>query len=379
MCLKHIFFRNTEKRQKRHLTQHHFRNCKHCNRKATTNKQATPSKKSRMMCVTTAPTRLTADPATCSALNEFQMHHAALRLDVDMTTRTIAGEAQLHMRRAPGSSSHVLQLDVFHLHVHSVRVRPAPQSHESGSGGGELLDAIWAVKPFTSFGDALEIAVPQELQDENEFVFTIKYDTDSESPGVCWLAKEQTAGKLLPYMYTQGQEVLNRSFFPCQDSPSVRVTYSASVIVPAELVCVMSAKLCSVDTGVAKSSSATGARTRYNFEMQQSIPVYLVAMAVGDLASADVGPRSTIWTEPCMIEASKHEFEGVIEKYIRTGEELFGEYQWERYDVLVMPPSFPYGGMENPRLTFVSPSLIVGDQSLSSGTPTTRYGCVLLL
>lgn len=326
-----------------------------------------------VMCVTTepTPTRTTADPATCSALDEFQMHHADLRLDVDMTTRTIAGEAQLHIRRAPGarSSSQRLQLDAFHLQIHSVRVHPAASlSHDSNVNSRGLLDAVWTVKPFTSFGDALEIELPHALQDKDELVLTIKYETDAESPGVCWLAKEQTAGKLLPYMYTQGQEVLNRSFFPCQDSPSVRITYSASVAVPAELVCVMSAKLCSVDTSVAARSGAAGSRTQYNFEMQQSIPVYLVAMAVGDLVSADVGPRSSIWTEPCMLEASKREFEGVIEKYIRTGEELFGEYQWERYDVLVMPPSFPYGGMENPRLTFVSPSLIAGDQSLSSGT-----------
>lgn len=326
------------------------------------------------MCVTTASTastRSTTDPATCSALDAFQLHHVALRLDVDMTTRTIAGEAQLHIRRAPGTSnsSQRLQLDIFHLQIHSVRVQPVPLSRgDDEIGGDRLLDAVWSVKPFTSFGDALEIELPQELQDEREFVFTIKYETDSESPGVCWLAKEQTAGKSLPYMYTQGQEVLNRSFFPCQDSPSVRITYSASVVVPTELVCVMSAKLCSVDNSVAAGSTAAESRTRYNFEMQQSIPVYLVAMAVGDLVSADVGPRSSIWTEPCMLEASKREFEGVIEKYIRTGEELFGEYQWERYDVLVMPPSFPYGGMENPRLTFVSPSLIAGDQSLSSGT-----------
>lgn len=322
------------------------------------------------------------DPATCSALKQFQMQHVALHIAVDMAAKKVTGEALLHISRVGGDDAAVLQLDVFHLKIHSVRVSKPPSSQEhtdavSTPGADEVsFAAAWSVKPFTSFGDALEIELPRELQQERDFLFTIKYETDEESPGVCWLAKEQTAGKTSPYMYTQGQEVLNRSFFPCQDSPSVRITYSASVLVPAELVCVMSAKLCSTETPIAGSSEdeastatlPTPRRKRFNFEMKQSIPVYLVAMAVGDLVSAEVGPRSSIWTEPCMLEASKREFEGVIEKYLRIGESLFGEYLWERYDVLVMPPSFPYGGMENPRLTFVSPSLIAGDQSLSSGT-----------
>lgn len=299
------------------------------------------------------------DPATCAALDEFEMHHASLHLDVDMAARRIVGDAELHIRRAPESTAlpTQLHLDVFHLHIRSVRVRAA------SSTSSDATDATWSIKPFTSFGEMLEIELPTALVSERAFVVAIAYETDEESPGVCWLTKEQTAGKKLPYMYTQGQEVLNRSFFPCQDSPSVRITYTASVVVPTELVCVMSAKLVSVEHG-----PAAAARTQYTFDMQQSIPVYLVAMAVGDLVSADVGPRSSIWTEPCMLEASTREFEGVIETYLQAGEALFGAYQWERYDVVVMPPSFPYGGMENPRLTFVSPSLIAGDQSLSSGT-----------
>ena len=195
----------------------------------------------------------------------------------------------------------------------------------------------------------------------NAFDVVVAYDTKSTSPGVCWLEQEQTAGKRLPYMYTQGQEVLNRSFFPCQDSPSVRITYNAAVTVPSEFVCVMSAKQ------TASGREHADAKTRrFEFEMQQSIPVYLVAMAVGDLVCARVGPRSHVWTEPCMLEAAKNEFEGVIEKYLSIGERLFGDYLWEEYDVLVMPPSFPYGGMENPRLTFVSPTIVVGDRSLCS-------------
>lgn len=309
------------------------------------------------------------DPATCAALEEWELRHVALRLDVEMHARRLTGTAQLRFQRGPAATvASSLRLDVFRLRVHSVAARSV--------GDVELLTAAFRVLPFTAFGDALEVELPPATLGAHELELVVEYETTPESPGVCWLAEQQTAGKQLPYMYTQGQEVLNRSVFPCQDSPSVRITYSASVVVPSELMCVMSAKLCGVET----VDEQEAPKKRFNFEMQQSIPVYLVAMAVGDLVSAEVGPRSSIWTEPCMLEASKKEFEGVIEKYLRAGEELFGEYQWERYDVLVMPPSFPYGGMENPRLTFVSPSLIAGDQSLSSGTDLQlRDGEVLLI
>lgn len=316
------------------------------------------------------------DPATCSDLNAFRLQHVDLEMDVDMDSKRIQSQALLRVRRLTKGNS-VLQLDVFHLSISRVQIQRL-QAKLTSEDDAEDLKATWQVKPFTSFGEILEISLPLEIAQEDEFVIQVHYTTQPTSPGVCWLEKEQTAGKKLPYMYTQGQEVLNRSLFPCQDSPSVRITYTAAVAVPNPLVCVMSAKLCSVEpvavvstasTAVEESENlklSTGSKTCYRFEMQQSIPVYLVAMAVGDLVSADVGPRSSIWTEPCMLEAAKSEFDGILETYISVGERLFGEYLWERYDVLVMPPSFPYGGMENPRLTFISPCNIAGDRSLSS-------------
>lgn len=316
------------------------------------------------------------DPATCSDLSAFRLQHVDLEMDVDMKSKRIQSQALLRVRRLAQGSS-VLRLDVFHMNISQVKVQrlhaKLKTEHEADD-----LETTWAVKPFTSFGEILEITLPAEITQEQEFAIQVQYTTQPTSPGVCWLEKEQTAGKKLPYMYTQGQEVLNRCLFPCQDSPSVRITYTAAVAVPNPLVCVMSAKLCSVEpvalssttsTAVEDSESlklSTGSKTCYRFEMQQSIPVYLVAMAVGDLVSADVGPRSSIWTEPCMLEAARSEFDGILETYISVGERLFGEYLWERYDVLVMPPSFPYGGMENPRLTFISPCNIAGDRSLSS-------------
>ncbi|KAG6609856.1 Aminopeptidase B [Phytophthora cinnamomi] len=303
------------------------------------------------------------DPATCAALREFHTHHVDLELEVQMAQRRVAGVATLSVKRLEaGAAATLLRLDVFHLVIHSVCVA-LPEE--------DTIAAQWSVQPFTAFGQALEVEIPDELAQAAAFELTIRYETDPQSPGVCWLEQQQTAGKKLPFMYTQGQEVLNRSFFPCQDSPSVRVTYTASVVVPKDLVCVMSAKLCDVEDCVPEEEDGgekqvTPTKKKFTFEMKQSIPVYLVAMAVGDLVEAEVGPRSSIWTEPCMIETATKEFDGVLEEYLAIGERLFGEYLWERYDILVMPPSFPYGGMENPRLTFVSPCTIAGDKSLVS-------------
>ncbi|CAI5705080.1 hypothetical protein KXD40_001696 [Peronospora effusa] len=303
-------------------------------------------------------TIISQDPATCTVLSEFQTHHVDLELEVEMEKKRILGVATLSVKRLSEKAS-ILRLDVFHLVIRSVCV---------ALPGEDTIAAQWSVKPFTSFGEALEVEISEELARETIFELTICYETETESPGVCWLTKEQTAGKKLPFMYTQGQEVLNRSFFPCQDSPSVRVTYTASVIVPKELVCVMSAKMCGVEDYITEEGEREMAITKkkFTFEMKQSIPVYLVAMAVGDLIEAKVGPRSSIWTDPCMIEAATKEFDDVLEEYLTIGERLFGNYLWERYDMLVMPPSFPYGGMENPRLTFVSSCTIAGDKSLVS-------------
>uniref|UniRef100_A0A674J6R2 Arginyl aminopeptidase n=1 Tax=Terrapene triunguis TaxID=2587831 RepID=A0A674J6R2_9SAUR len=171
---------------------------------------------------------------------------------------------------------------------------------------------------------------------------------------VCWLTPEQTAGKQKPYMYTQGQAVLNRSFFPGFDTPAVKSTYSATIKVPEGFTAVMSAT-----TWEKQEKDNT-----FTFKMSQPIPSYLIALAVGDIVSAEVGPRSRVWAEPCLIEAAKKEYDGVIEEFLAVGEKLFGPYVWGRYDVLFMPPSFPFGGMENPCITFVTPCLLAGDRSL---------------
>lgn len=183
----------------------------------------------------------------------------------------------------------------------------------------------------------------------------IRYRTSHDASALQWLKPEQTLGKEHPYLFSQCQAIHARSIVPCQDTPSIRQTFTASIEAPAALRVVMAAR--AVDR-VEKDGRAVE-----RFEMPQPIPPYLFAFAVGDLASKDLSARSRVWAEPAQLECSAWEFEQV-EDHLRAAESLFGPYDWERFDLLVMPPSFPYGGMENPRLTFLTPSLLAGDRSL---------------
>lgn len=183
----------------------------------------------------------------------------------------------------------------------------------------------------------------------------IDYRTSPGASALQWLQPAQTLGKKHPYLFSQCQAVHARSVVPLQDTPRLRITYAARITVPRELRAVMAAR--------SVGRSGEGALAQDAFEMPQPIPPYLFAFAVGDLSSRDLSPRSRIWAEPGLLDAAAHEFAGV-ERMLATAEKLFGPYDWERFDLLVMPPSFPYGGMENPRLTFLTPTLLAGDRSM---------------
>jgi aminopeptidase N len=187
-------------------------------------------------------------------------------------------------------------------------------------------------------------------------IAVIGFVTNPEATALQWLEPGQTAGGRLPYVYTQCQPTHARSIFPCQDTPRVRVRYKAKLNVPSDLRAVMAAR------HVGRQDLEDG-RAVERFEMDQPIPPYLFAFAVGDLAHREIAPRSRVYAEPLVVDAAAHEF-AEVDRMISRAEALFGPYDWERFDVLVMPPSFPYGGMENPRLTFVTPTLLAGDRSL---------------
>ncbi|KAM4700045.1 aminopeptidase B [Discoglossus pictus] len=281
------------------------------------------------------------DVASASSYQDYAIEHFHLELRADMEARKLRGSERLELRVLQETGE--LRLDSHpSLRVLGARVESTPVAQ----------DLKWEDKPFTRYGSLLLIHLPEPALPGARIRVTIEYET-GDGPGVCWLDPLQTAGKVKPYMYTQGQAVLNRCFFPCFDTPAVKSTYSANIQVPEGFTAIMSA------------TNWDHQGDTFIFNMKQAIPSYLVALVVGDIVSAEVGPRSRVWAEPCLIEAAKKEYDGVIEEFVSVGEKLFGPYVWGRYDVLFMPPSFPFGGMENPCITFVTPCLLAGDRSLA--------------
>ena len=272
-----------------------------------------------------------ADPAQPVA------RHVHFAWDVDFAARRISGTATLTFE-VPGGGP--LDLDTKGLIVASVR----------DAVGKPVSWELEEEEPI--LGRRLHLEVPPGTA-----LVSIDYSTSPDAVGLQWLTPAQTEGKAHPFLFSQCQPIHARTLAPLQDSPRFRVTYGADVTVPEPLSAVMSA----ASMG-ARQGPRPGTRT-FAFRMPQAIPSYLIALAVGEIASRELSPRSRVWAEPSTVEAAAREFGGV-EAMIATAEGIFGPYEWERYDMLVLPPSFPYGGMENPRMTFLTPTLIAGDRSL---------------
>jgi aminopeptidase N len=217
-------------------------------------------------------------------------------------------------------------------------------------------DGAWAPLQFTLadvdpvFGSKLTVEAPQR-----NARIRITYHTAPTASGLQWLEPAMTEGKQLPFMFSQSQAIHARSWVPLQDTPGVRFTYSAHVTSRPDVMVLMGAN----------SSPETQRSGDYRFRMEHPVPSYLLAIAAGDLVFKPTGPRSGVWAEPAMAERAAAEFSDT-EQMIATAEGLYGPYRWGRYDILMLPPSFPFGGMENPTLTFATPTVVVGDKSLVS-------------
>lgn len=275
----------------------------------------------------------TKDPHTYADPQESVINHLDLHLKVDFSSKTLSGTAKYSLKNAENATKIIL--DARNLDIRNVKV-----------DGQEATFTLGQETPF--LGQSLTIPIQPTSN-----VVEITYSTKPDAEALQWLVAEQTAGKQHPYLFTQGQAILTRTWIPIQDSPGIRLTYSATIEVPKELMAVMSASN-------PQSKNDTGV---YTFEMKQPIPAYLIALSVGDLSFKYLGPRTGVYTEPSRLEKVAAEFSD-LEKMVTAAEDLYGPYQWDRYDVIVLPPSFPFGGMENPRLTFATPTIIAGDKSL---------------
>ncbi len=275
------------------------------------------------------------DSHSFSKPNEARVTHLSWTANVDFETKTISATATWSLEN---NRAEKIILDTKALAI------------------SKVTDDSGAPLPFSLgtedliLGKALTITLKS-----NTKKISVHYTTSPEAEALQWLLPQQTADKKHPFLFTQSQAILARSWVPCQDSPGVRFTYDATVTVPQDLIALMSASNPQVknDSGI------------YHFEMKQPIPSYLLALSVGDISFRSISNRTGIYAEPSVLDTAVWEFTD-LEKMVSGAEELYGPYRWDRYDVLVLPPSFPFGGMENPRLTFATPTILAGDRSLTS-------------
>ncbi len=261
--------------------------------------------------------------------------HLNLNLTADFDKKILTGFARYKIQNQNATK---IIFDTKDLNIQSVTLE---NDQKTGFKLGQKDDHM---------GQPLEIDIKPTTKE-----VTIYYSTIPTSEAVQWLNPQQTADKKHPFLFTQGQAILTRTWIPCQDSPGIRMTYDADITVPKDLMAVMSASNPTKKSGDGK----------YHFEMKQPIPPYLIAMAIGDLEFGKIGAHTGIYAEPSMLKKALYEF-GDTEKMLVAAEEMYGKYLWDRYDIIVLPPSFPFGGMENPRLTFATPTVIAGDRSLTS-------------
>ncbi|MCB9058677.1 MAG: M1 family metallopeptidase [Calditrichae bacterium] len=276
------------------------------------------------------------DTHTFSNYNDVAVRHLDLDINVDFDNRKILGTASLSIENI--TECDTLALDTRDLTISKVTL----------DNGKETTFRLGRMQDL--FGQPLIINIQPETK-----VVHISYSTSPNAEALQWLEPQQTSSGTYPFLFTQSQSILARTWVPCQDTPDIRMTYNASVKTNPELLALMSATNPTV-----KNSEGT-----YSFVMDKPIPAYLLALAVGDLEFRPLGENCGVYAEPAMIDKAAYEFVDT-EKMIKAAESLYGPYRWGRYDMLVLPPSFPFGGMENPRLTFLTPTIIAGDRSLVS-------------
>lgn len=267
------------------------------------------------------------DHHSFSKPEEAVVTHLDWDASVDFATRIISATAQYTIQTSAGATRIIF--DAVELDIKEVKV--------------DDKSVEWSLGPAQEFiGQPLIIPIQESSQ-----MVSIAYESAPDAGAILWVEGEQ------PFLFTQSQAILARTWIPCQDSPGIRFTYDAHVQVPTGTMALMSAT----------NPTEKSADGHYSFKMEQPIPSYLLALAVGNVEFRSVGPHTGVYAVPDLIDAAEYEF-GEMEQLLQAAENLYGPYAWERYDLLVLPPAFPFGGMENPRLTFATPTIIAGDRSL---------------
>lgn len=285
-----------------------------------------------------APTVVARDPHSFANIDEVTMRHVYLNLQVDFSRKVLAGYVDLSLNT---HSATTLVLDTKALAVKKT------QRWQNGA----WTDVVFTLGTADDIlGRALTIPILPNTQKVR-----VLYETTDASDGLNWAEPAQTFGKQQPMLYSLSQSIYGRTWFPQQDTPAIRVTYSADIQTPANMVAKMSAS---------NAPSAVPA-AQHHFDMHQPVVPYLIALAVGDFDFQPLGSRAGVYAEPAISAKAAYEFADA-EKMVQIVESLYGKYQWERNDMVVMPPSFPFGGMEHARLTFLTPTVITGDRELVS-------------
>lgn len=277
------------------------------------------------------------DAHSFSNPNQAVAKHLDLDIAVDFETQTISGKASWTIDNTSKGNEIIFDENTLNI----TKVTLGDDEKETKFNLGNEIEF---------HGKPLHITI-----DANTTKVNIYYNTTKDAVALQWLKPEQTADKTKPFLFTQGESIWSRTWIPCQDSPGIRFTYNAKVTVPKDLMAVMSAvnPQQKNDTGI------------YTFKQDKAIPSYLMALAVGDIGFKAIDKRTGVYAEHTLLDKAKFEF-SELGNMVNAAEKLYGPYRWGRYDVLVLPPSFPYGGMENPNLTFLTPGVIAGDRSLTS-------------
>ena len=276
------------------------------------------------------------DTHTLSNYQDLPIVNTHLELSVNFQERKLKGSVTHELEG--NRKVNLLKLDTKYLKIDSIQ-----------DGDGNTLEYS-----LGEFDELLGSPLSVNLNPKSNSV-VIFYETTKKSEALDWLVPNQTAGKMYPFMYTQGQSIFTRSWIPIQDTPGIRITYSAKIKTPKNMMAVMSAA----------NPQEMDTNNVYSFKMNQPIPPYLIALAVGNLEFKAIDSRTGVYAEPSMVVKCANELID-MGKMVDSAENLYGAYDWDRYDVIVLPPSFPFGGMENPRLTFATPTIIAGDRSLVS-------------